>query len=444
MRATRRGRPLARGPEGSRMRLRRLVLVLALVFATVVPALAGAAAPAKAGIRSRITAILEDNGFAGPRAAVSVWTDGASRAVYARNARTLLVPASNMKLVTATTALAYWGPDHRFKTELYLPAAYAEQPYDIGVLRGSIYLKGYGDPSLSTTSFQRERLHIRTSSLASFVSYLQALGVTKIVGRVVGDDTWFDAQRTVSSWKSGLEDECGPLSALSVNEGLREGRRVDNPPRYAARRLLDALEAAGIEVTGGPRAGTVPDDAYLSATLESAPLRTILKPLDKQSDNFFGEMLVKGLGADFRGAGTTAAGLRVSRAALRGLGLPDDTFRLYDGSGLAYQNRLTAAGVAKLLRVMTTRDDYLVFDASLSVAGRDGTLRKRMRGTAAERNFHGKTGTLNIASNLSGYVTSAAGHRVIVSMFMNADWIDVSKARRAQDRIAVALAKSQL
>ncbi len=434
------GRPRARGSERSRMRPRRLLTALCVALV----ALAGAAAPARAGIGARITDILQDNGFAGSRTAVSVWTDGARRAVYARHTNTLLVPASNMKLVTAATALFRWGPDHRFKTELYLPAAYESQPYAIGVVAGDIYLKGYGDPSLSMPTFQKKRLHIATSSLLAFVSHLKALGVTAIDGRVIGDDTWFDDKRTVSSWKPGLKDDCGPLSALSVNEGLRDGERVDNPPRYAARRLLEALEANGIEVTGGARRGVVPDDAYLTVTLESATLKTLLKPLCKDSDNFFAEMLVKGLGRDFRSTGTTAAGLRVSRATLRALGLADETFRLADGSGLSYQNRLAAAGVAKLLRVMATREDFTTYHGSLSIAGRDGTLRKRMRDTAAEGNFRGKTGTLRIASCLSGYVTTTAGHRVIVAMLMNGDWVNTWYAHRAQDRIAVALAKSGL
>ena len=422
------------------MHLRRLVVICAFALAV----LAGTAAPAGAGVRARITTILKDEGLAGPRTAVSVWTDGASSAVYARNTHTLLVPASNMKLVTATAALLRWGPDHRFKTELYLPARYAVQAYDMGVLRGNVYLKGYGDPSLSTLSFQKKRLGIRTSTLASFVNHLKRLGVTKITGRVVGDDTWFDGQRTVAAWKPGLQAYCGPLSALSVDEGLRKGERVVDPPRYAARRLTDMLETAGIEVRGTPRHGTVPADAVLTVTVLSAPLKTLLKPLNKASDNFFAEMFLKGLGKDFRGTGSTAAGLRVSRATLRSLGISDDDARLCDGSGLAYQNQLSAAGIAELLRVWTTRAEYPALYASLSIAGRDGTLRTRMRDTAAERNFRGKTGTLAVSSCLSGYVTSTAGHRVTVAMMMNADWVDVTRAQRAQDRIAVALARSGL
>jgi serine-type D-Ala-D-Ala carboxypeptidase/endopeptidase (penicillin-binding protein 4) len=437
------GRRRGGGREPQSMRVRRLILVAALVCATVVPAWAGTA-PAHAGIGSRILDILKDEGFAGSRTAVTVWTEGAGSPAYTRNSSTLFVPASNMKLVTAATALYRWGPDHRFKTELYLPAAYAAQPYAIGVLKGDVWLKGYGDPSLSTPSFQKNTLHVNTSSLTTFVSHLKALGVTRITGRIAGDATWFDDRRGVASWKPGFTQYCGPLSALSVNEGLFGGERVADAPRYAARRLRDALVAAGIEVDGGTRTGVVPEGSYLTVTVLSAPLRTLLKPLDKDSDNFFAEMLLKGLGRDFRGAGTTAAGLRVARATLSALGLPDSSYRLYDGSGLSYLDRLSASGIAKLLRVMAGRADFADFSASLAVAGRDGTLRKRMRDTAAEGNFRGKTGTLAIASNLSGYVTSTAGHRVTVSILMNGDWVNTWKAHRAQDRIAVALAKSSL
>ena len=348
-----------------------------------------------------------------------------------------------MKLVTSSTALFRWGPDHRFKTELYLPAAYAAQPYDIGVLKGDVFLKGYGDPSLSTPAFQKNRLHIRTSSITTFVSHLKALGVTKIDGRIVGDDTWFDDRRTVSSWKPSSRSTADRSRRSRSTRG--SSKASASPTRRATRRggVRDALEDAGIEVTGGPRTAPCPRAPTSPCTVESAPLSTLLKTLNKESDNFFAEMLLKGLGATSapRARRPRACASRGRRCAPCG---PEDEWRLADGSGLSYNNRLSAAAVAKLLRVMTGRADYPQFHASLSIAGRDGTLRKRMRDTAAEGNFHGKTGTLAVASNLSGYVTSSAGHRVVVSIFMNGGWVNVYRAHRAQDRIAVALAKSRL
>ncbi len=436
------GALLRRFPATRALRRRLLVTCAALVLMAL--AAAGAPAPAAAGVGTRILTILKQEHCAGARTAVSVWTLGPAHSTYARNSRTALRPASNAKLVTATAALARWGPDHRFKTELYLPGIYASQTYNIGEVRGYVYLKGYGDPSLSMTRFQNDRLHVTTSSIEALVAHLKALGVTRIAGRIVGDASWFDAKQTVASWKAGLEDDCGPLSALSVNEGLRNGERVADPALYAARRLTRALEDAGIEVTRGALTGRVPQGAWLTATLVSAPLRTLLKPMLKQSDNFFAEMMVKGLGRDFAGEGSTLAGLTIVRRTLTDLGLDTTALRVADGSGLSYQNRFTTKGVARLLRVMAARDDFAVFRGGLAIAGRDGTLARRMRGTAAQGNFRGKTGYLRVASALSGYVTDAAGRRIVVSMLMNGDPVDYLHARRAQDRIVVYLARSSL
>ena len=128
--------------------------------------------------------------------------------------------------------------------------------------------------------------------------------------------------------------------------------------------------------------------------------------MNKPSDNFFAEMLTKGLGASFGGGGTTAGGDKVERAFLVSLGIAGTTFRLTDGSGLSYHDRLTTLDVTALLPPCPSAADWPTFWSSLSVAGVDGTLADRMRGTAAQKNLHGKTGTLTVASNLSGYVMS--------------------------------------
>lgn len=424
--------------------LRRVALLAWLTVGLLTLAAALAAAPAAATVSSRILTILKQEHCAGAKTAVSVWTLGPNRSVYARNARTPLRPASNTKLVTATAALDRWGPDHRFKTEIYLPGSYATKTYPIGEVRGYVYLKGYGDPSLSTTTFQRDVLHVTTTSLATIVAQLKALGVTRITGHIVGDASWFDDKRNVAVWKPSMVDECGPLSALSVNEGLKGGEPVANPAIYAARRLTQALERSGIKVTGAALTGRVPSGARLAGTFVSAPLRTLLKHLLKQSDNFFAEMFVKGLGKDYGAGGSTAAGLRVVRVTITRLGLDPAGLKMTDGSGLSYQNWFTTAAVARLLRVMAADPDFLVFRAALAVAGRDGTLAKRMRGTPAQGNFRGKTGYLNVASALSGYLTDSAGRRIVVSMLMNGDPVDYTHARRAQDRIVVYLARSSL
>ena len=428
-------RPPARAPRRFALSVVVLLLLVTL-FAVALPPAAGATT-----ISQRITAILRDNGVASTRTSVAVYDRTTAKALYGWNSATRLAPASNMKLVTSSTALVRWPADHRFPTSLFftLPLKPGQR-----TIYGDIYLKGYGDPAFSTLTYQREAYGIKTGSIQEFVAYLKSLGVRKIQGRVCGDATWFDAQRVVSSWSPHLWVECGPLSALSLNENWYAGERVDDPPLYVARRFRTLLERAGIDVVGAARAGKVPAGARCMHTVYSAPLSTLLKVLNKDSDNFFAEMLLKGLGRDVYGVGSTAAGLRVARETLAGLGVPDDTYRLYDGSGLCYLDRLSARGVVRLLRAMRLRDDWATFRASLAIAGVDGTLATRMRGTAAAGNFRGKTGTLRISCCLSGCVQSADGHQVFVAMLMNGDPVNVYGARRAQDQIAAALARADL
>ena len=120
----------------------------------------------------------------------------------------------------------------------------------------------------------------------------------------------------------------------------------------------------------------------------------------------------------------------------------DDDVRLRDGSGLSYQDRLTTHAILKILGEMARRPDFPVFRRSLAIAGVDGTLKDRMRGTAAAGNVRAKTGTLNVASSLSGYVTTANGHQLTFSLLMNGDPVPSRRAHAAQDAVAVLLARS--
>ncbi|MFA4965992.1 MAG: D-alanyl-D-alanine carboxypeptidase/D-alanyl-D-alanine-endopeptidase [Thermoleophilia bacterium] len=422
------------------MRAPRLVLALA---ALLVVAAAGASlrpAPAAAGAPAAITAALEKNGVAGPGTGVYVWDLDAARRVYARAATTPLTPASNLKLATAAAALVYWGPEHRFTTELYVPNV----PVYQGVLYGDVYLKGYGDPSLSTRAYQRGALHLKTASFERFARRLRGLGVRQVRGRILGDESWFDRRRTVAAWKPGLEDECGRLSALTGNESLQEDKRVAAPATHAARLLGRALKAVGIKVSGRPGTGRVPAGARLLAAQRSAPLGELLQHMNKASDNFFAETLLKGLGRDFYGVGSTESGAQLTAATLAAAGLAAGSYRVLDGSGLSYDDRLTATGLVQLLGALRQRDDFRTLYDSLAVAGQDGTLRERLRGSPAEGNAHAKTGSLNIAACLAGYVTSANGHRVAFAILVNGDPADYGAATGAQDAIVAALARAEL
>ena len=418
--------------------VRSQILAVTLFIATLV-ALA-APATAVAGLSSRITTILATHGLRRASTAVRVYDLTDRRALYSFHIDTLLLPASNEKLMTSATALAKWTATHRFKTELWLGAA---SPDANGVLHGDVYLKGYGDPSLSTAEFQRNYFGESMSSISDFVTELQALGVSKIAGSVVADDSDFDSARVVAAWRPSMTAYCGPLSALTLNEGYGAGGRyVADPSLFAAQKLTSMLRLRGVKVTHSAARGTVPPTAKLYYAEESPNLSRILGAMNKPSDNFFAEELLKGLGADFGSAGTTNAGLKVEAVFLKSLGLPAGSYRLHDGSGLSYTDKLSVRAVTTLLMAMSRRPDYPTYWQSLSVAGVDGTLQDRMRHTAAQGDVHGKTGTLAAASNLSGYVTAANGDGLVFSILMNAPGISVANAQTAQDAIAVALAKS--
>ena len=420
-----------------------VVFVLVLV-AVVCGGVLSYPQPASASIDASIDSALSSAGLAGSGTGVYVWDLDAALPVYDQNASTGYAPASNMKLVTSAAALIDWGAAHRFSTELYAPDV-ALTPE--GVLNGDLYLRGLGDPSLSTRAYQRDAFDLTTASFESFAHTLKHEGVKKIKGRVLGDASWFDKLQTVPYWKSGLQLECGPLSALSGNQGLDNGNRVKAPATWAAKLMTRALADAGVKVKGKAGTGEVLSTAKLVKRQYSAALPGIIKHMNKESDNFFAETLLKGLGKDFYGEGSTAAGTEASKAALHAMGVKTGTYVIQDGSGLSYGDRLTPETVVRVLGAMRQRDDFDAYYDSLAVAGKDGTLEDRMRGTAAAGNAHAKTGTLNIAVCLSGYVESANGHLVAFSILMNGGSLGTSdwgRATTAQDKIVAALAKASL
>jgi D-alanyl-D-alanine carboxypeptidase/D-alanyl-D-alanine-endopeptidase (penicillin-binding protein 4) len=259
-----------------------------------------------------------------------------------------------------------------------------------------------------------------------------------VTGRVYGDESRFDALRggPDSGYRTSIW--VGPLSALAFNRGLaRESGSAfqGNPPLFAAQRLDAALERLRIGVRGAARAGPTPASATVIATEDSPSMARIVRLTNKPSDNFFAETLVKDLARQADGRGTTRGGARLAAAFARRLGA---RARLVDGSGLARGNRASPQHVVRLLRALRRRDEFPSFERSLAVAGRDGTLRDRMRRGPARGRCRAKTGTLSGVSALSGYCRSRSGRTFVFSFLMNG--VNTTRARVLQDRMAHALA----
>jgi serine-type D-Ala-D-Ala carboxypeptidase/endopeptidase (penicillin-binding protein 4) len=205
--------------------------------------------------------------------------------------------------------------------------------------------------------------------------------------------------------------------------------------------LTEALRSKGIAVDGAvvaPTAGDTHIDTLY--TLESPPLRDILPPLMKPSQNQIAEMLLRILALEKTGVGTADSGRAVVARQLVAWGAQPDGFIVRDGSGLARYDYLTPETVVHILAAMQKSPDFATFFASLPIAGVDGTIRTRMRGTKAENNLRAKTGTVAQARSLSGYVTSADGRTLLFSMLSNNFTAPVAEVTRVQDEIGAALA----
>ena len=408
-------------------RARTVVAVLAaaaLSLSLLALSLAAAAGAAPRALEPRLDRALRVP-HVSPAASAAFAIDLATgRAVYSRNASLSLLPASNEKLAVTYAALTALGPSFRIETDVLGAGQQVDSTW-----QGDLVLKGYGDPTLTPWD------------LTMLARQVRAAGIARVTGRVLADESWFDTRRTAPGWKASFYiEESPPLSALIVDRG-RVGRWTSHDPALAAGQLFRAaLLHAGVRVAGGAAHGVADDTAMPLAEVDSPPVSAIVHWMDRVSDNFEAEMLLKQLGAIQADRGTTSAGVGVVAGLLAQAGVPMAGVRMVDGSGLSLLDRFTANALVSLLTVMWNdpgvRPELL---ASLPVAGRSGTLVHRMRGTAAAGVVLAKTGTTSNASALSGFV----GDRYVFSILQNGWPISWSWARLAQDRFAAVLAASQ-
>jgi D-alanyl-D-alanine carboxypeptidase/D-alanyl-D-alanine-endopeptidase (penicillin-binding protein 4) len=394
--------------------LRRTVLLALVLLGLAAPAAAAA------GLAATQRVLAREMARSGPSSGAYVIDLDSGAPLYAAKPDVQRIPASVNKLFTTATALERFGPDRTLQTDILAQTA----PDAAGVVAGDLYLRGGGDPTFST----RDARTIARS--------LAAGGLTEVTGRVVGDESRWDAMR--GGPESGYRTSMwvGPLSALTFDRGYTGRHFQTSPPRTAAKVLDRELVRAGVGVDNAPRAGVTAPGAVPLTSWPSPTIGQLVALTNAPSDNFFAESLLKALGAEFGSGGSTAAGAAVVRSSVAGLGARP---RLVDGSGLSRSDRTTPHDVVDLVAAMDRSDLAGVFEASLPVAGRTGTLRKRMRSSPARDRCHAKTGTLSDVSALAGYCDTIAGRRVAFAFLMNR--INVDWAHTRQDRMTTALAR---
>jgi serine-type D-Ala-D-Ala carboxypeptidase/endopeptidase (penicillin-binding protein 4) len=342
-------------------------------------------------------------------------------AVFSRHEGLSLAPASNEKLAVTYAALQSLGPDYQIET-----AVLGEGELVGTAWRGSLVLQGHGDPTLSQTD------------LTWLARQVRGAGIRTLVGPVVGDESFFDSRRTGPGWKRSFYiNESPPLSALTVDRTWFRRRHSPVPALAAASLFRDALRRNGVAVTGRTLVGRATDSAEPLGRVLSPPLGRIVRFMDRESDNFTAELLLKQLGTIDGAPGTSAGGSRQVRTVLAAAGVSLAGVRIVDGSGLSPYNRLTARAIAGILRAAWEDPQVRrAFVAALAVAGRSGTLRDRLRRPPARGVVLAKTGTTSVASALSGFVRN----RYVFSVLQNGHPVSYWWARRAQDRFVTVLA----
>jgi serine-type D-Ala-D-Ala carboxypeptidase/endopeptidase (penicillin-binding protein 4) len=306
-------------------------------------------------------------------------------------------------------------------------APFAGLQLDDGSFRLQVFPgRAAGDPALVSLDPPTAHVHVRNEMVTGqpgtparlSYAYTDMPGTLRVSGQVPRDTV-----------------------ALEVNVAVRD------PARFFVTVLRETLREAGIQVDGpavlwGDR--EEPGAAMPRATPlfvhRSAPMREIIPAFMKPSQNQMAELLLRSLGRELRGTGSARAGVQVVDSIFLSWGLPQRGLLMADGSGLSRYNFVSPDLLIALLEHMTRTPNHELWRASQPVAGIDGTLRGRMRGTPAEGNVHAKTGTLSNVRALSGYVTTADGERLVFSMMVNGHALSAADADRLIDAALVRLA----
>ncbi len=393
----------------------------------VLPALTAAkAAQDPAGLRAALTPLVDAPGL-GKKLAASVVDTATGEQLYGHGATTPMTPASTIKIATTTAALSVLGPDHRIATTAALSPD-----------SRTLTLVGGGDPTLAKADLRAMAAEAADALREDGEDPAGPVRLTYDVSRYTGPEL-----HPISP-----NENIAPVTALMIDEGRLDGSdrgpadRTDDPAGDAARAFAEALEKAGVQVTGAPREARTADEARTVATHRSAPLSALAERTLTNSDNDIAEALArqtaiaKGEKASFAGA------RRAVTNELKKLQLPVDGAHFADGSGLDRKDRVTPALLTALLARAADPDrpGLRPVLTGLPIAGFSGTLDGRYERDAAGTGLvRAKTGTLRGVNSLAGTVVDRQG-RLLAFAFLASGSTSAAGAEPALDALATALA----
>lgn len=387
----------------------------------------------------RLAASLEQIWSRHPSASCLLVEEG-MQVLYARKADQLVTPASALKLLTASATLRRIGPDERLITTVRTQT----RPSG-GIVNGDLWLVGGGDPVLGTQPWadKRTRQPPLKSSLETLADRVVAAGVKEIRGQIQGDESRYDQTRFIASWPQRYLDdnEIGPLSALTVNDGFStwdpELVRFDNPAVGAATVFGELLQARGVIISANAGSGKAPEGSIEIARLESPKISELVADLIRESDNGTAELLVKELGVRVNGQGSTTAGLKVLVETLKEFGLNTEGTHIADGSGLDPNNKVSCSILQSIASAIEKGGPI---DQGLAIAGFTGTLAKRFVDNPAKGKLRAKTGSLNHVAALVGAVDGSQGTILSFTQVIN-NISNSAAARDLQEALGAALAR---
>lgn len=336
----------------------------------------------------------------------------ADSVVYSRNAEKTLRPASTMKVFTAVTALDKLGSSYKYKTQLRFTGDFVG---DSNTFKGDFYIIGGMDPT-----FDRRDIEI-------FIDSISALGLDTIMGNIYADRTMKDEDLLGSGW---CWDDDNPVLSPLVYK--RKDALMSEFEYLLKRRGIVFIGSTGVKKS--------PSGAELLC-VRTTPIDKVLMRMMKNSDNLYAETMFYQIGLTQGAPSTAKKARKVMQSLISQLGLRVSDYKIADGSGLSLYNYLSAELEVRLLRyAFNNQEIYSHLYPSMPIAGVDGTLSKRMRGTKAQGNVHAKTGTVTGVSSLAGYVTAANGHQLCFSI-INQGVLTSVVARAFQNKVCIAMTK---